>query len=303
MRLEQLNFHHLFYFWRVARLGHLTRAAQELHTSQSSLSAQIRQLEERLGGALFVRQGRRLALTDTGHLVLAYAENIFGLGKEMLGRVQGNSEGVTRLRIGSVATMSRNFQENLLRPLLDDASVVLTLESGLLEDLLTGLAEHQLDLVLANEPVAADPRRPLHSRFLGSQPISLIGPARQWQGRHLRVPQDLDGLEIALPGPRHAVRSQFDALCMAAGVEPNMRAEVDDMAMLRLIARDSGWLAVLPEVVVQDEVRSGLLSIVGQCPQLQEHFYAITTPHRHRIERLDVLLQAAAPLTPAAGKT
>lgn len=303
MKLEQLNFHHLFYFWRVARLGHLTRAAQELHTSQSSLSAQIRQLEERLGDALFAREGRRLVLTETGHLVLAYAESIFGLGQEMLGRLQGHSEGVVRLRIGSVATMSRNYQENLFRPLLGDPSVTLTLESGQLEHLLERLSEHQLDLVLANEPVATDPQRSLHSRFLGSQPISLIGPAHEWQGKHLRVPHDLGGLDIALPGPRHAVRSQFDALCMAAEVKPLVRAEVDDMAMLRLIARDSGWLAVLPEVVVQDELRHGLLCTVGQCPQLHEHFYAITTSHRHRLERLEALLQLAPSLALDAADT
>src|SRR5690348_16597621 len=106
--LGQLNFHHLFYFWRVAKLGHLTRAAEELHTSQSALSAQIRQLEERLGEALFQRSGRRLVLTDVGQLVLSYAENIFGLSQEMLGRLQGRSEGMIRLRVGSVATMSRN---------------------------------------------------------------------------------------------------------------------------------------------------------------------------------------------------
>src|SRR6476659_7828014 len=118
MNLEQLNFHHLFYFWHVAKTGHLTRAAQELHTSQSALSAQIRQLEERLGEVLFTREARRLVLTDTGQLVLAYAEEIFGLSREMLGRLQGRSEGVTRLRIGSVATLSRNYQENRIRPLL-----------------------------------------------------------------------------------------------------------------------------------------------------------------------------------------
>ena len=94
MNVEQLNFHHLFYFWRVARIGHLTRAAQELHTSQSALSAQIRQLEDRLAEPLFVREGRRLALTESGQMVLAYCENIFGLGQEMLGRLQGRSEGI-----------------------------------------------------------------------------------------------------------------------------------------------------------------------------------------------------------------
>lgn len=290
MNLEQLNFHHLFYFWRVARTGHLTRTAQELHTSQSALSTQIRQLEDRLGEPLFEREGRRLALTDTGQLVLAYAENIFGLGQEMLGRLQGRSEGMIRLRVGSVATMSRNYQENWIQPLLADPSVVLTLESGLLEGLIERLLQHRLDVVLANETVPADPDRPLHCRFLGSQAISLVGPARAWTGRALRVPEDLDGIDLALPGPRHALRAQFDALCLAAGVKPRLRAEVDDMAMLRLIARDSGWLTVLPEVVVQDELRTGLLVRAGRATQLEERFYAITTPHRHRIERLERLL-------------
>lgn len=290
INLEQLNFHHLFYFWRVAKLGHLTRAALDLHTSQSALSAQIRQLEDRLGEALFIREGRRLSLTDTGQLVLSYAETIFGLGQEMLGRLQGESQGITRLRIGSVATLSRNYQENWIRPMLADSSVVLTLESGLLEGLLLRLVQHQLDVVLANETVPADPDRPLHCRFLGSQAVSLVGPSSLWKSHSLRVPEDLDGLEIVLPGPRHALRAQFDALCATAGVRPRLRAEVDDMAMLRLIARDSGWLAVLPDVVVQDELRTGSLVTVGLSPQLQERFYAITTTHRHRIEILERML-------------
>lgn len=292
MKLDQLNFHHLFYFWRVAKLGHLTRAAEELHTSQSAVSAQIRQLEERIGEDLFLREGRRLVLTDTGRLVLAYADNIFGLGQEMLGRLQGRMAGTTRLRVGSVATLSRNYQENWIRPLLADPSVVLTLESGLLEDLIARLLQHQLDVVLANETVPADPTRPLHCRFLGSQSISLVGPASRWRTQSLRIPEDLDGLDIVLPGPRHALRAQFDALCLSANVTPRLRAEVDDMAMLRLIARDSGWLAVLPEVVVQDELQAGILVTVGHSTDLQERFYAITTPHRHRIEALEHLMGA-----------
>ena len=290
MNLEQLNFHHLFYFWRVAKLGHLTRAAEDLHTSQSALSAQIRQLEHRLGENLFSREGRRLVLTDTGQLVLSYAETIFGLGQEMLGRLQGQSEGITRLRVGSMATLSRNYQENWILPLLTDPSVVLTLESGLLEGLLGRLVQHQLDVVLANETVPSDPDRPLHCRFLGSQAVSLVGPSKIWKANSLRLPEDLHGVDLAVPGPRHAVRAQFDALCAASGVIPRLRAEVDDMAMLRLIARDSGWLTVLPEVVVQDELRSGSLVSAGQSSQLQERFYAITTPHRHRTEIVERLL-------------
>lgn len=288
--LGQLNFHHLFYFWRVAKTGHLTRAAGDLHLSQSALSAQIKQLEDRLGEPLFDRRGRGLVLTGAGQMVAAYAENIFGLGQEMLGRLQGQEQGMARVRVGSVATLSRNYQENWIRPLLADPSVLLTLESGSLEELLQRLLQHQLDVVLANEAVPADQNRPLHCRFLGSQAISLVGPSDTWKGRTLRVPEDLNGVDLAVPGPRHALRASFDALCMTAGVKPRLRAEVDDMALLRLIARDSGWLTVLPEVVVQDELRAGTLVTVGESTQLREQFYAITTPHPHRMARLERLL-------------
>ena len=295
MDLQQFNFNHLFYFWRVAKLGHLTQAAQEIHISQSALSSQIKLLEQRIGEDLFDREGRRLTLTASGQMVFSYAENIFGLGQEMLGRLQGRSEGLVGVRVGSVATMSRNYQENLLRPLLVDESVTLTLESGLLEGLLDRLLRHQLDLVLANEPVASDPGKPLLCRFLGRQAISVVGPASRWGGTTLRVPEDLGGIEIAVPGVRHAVRAQFEAVCIAADVKPRIRAQVDDMAMLRLIARDSGWLTVLPEVVVQDELQAGVLKVVGRSSGLQEHFYAITTPHRHHLDPLDRLL-ASLPL-------
>lgn len=300
MNLDQLNFHHLFYFWRVAKMGHLTRTAQALHVSQSALSAQIKQLEDRLGEPLFEREKRRMLLTETGQLVLSYAENIFGLGQEMLGRLQGSSEGMTRLRVGSVATLSRNYQENWIRPLLSDPTVTLTLESGLLRDLLDRLLQHQLDVVLANEAVPSDPQQPLHCRFLGSQTICLVGPASLWRDQTLAMPEGLDGLDLALPGPRHALRAQFDALCISADVKPRIRAEVDDMAMLRLIARDSGWLTVVPEVVVQDELRSGLLVKVGQSTELKENFYAITTPHRYRIDRLERLFVTAPPVPTSA---
>ncbi|WP_295854263.1 LysR substrate-binding domain-containing protein [uncultured Xylophilus sp.] len=297
MQLDQLNFHHFFYFWHVARAGHLTQAARDLHVSQSALSSQIRQLEDRLGEPLFERSGRRLVLTETGQLALSYADRIFGLSREMLGRMEVRGDSLVRLRVGSVATLSRNYQENWIRPLLAEPTVVLSLESGPLDTLLQRLLEHQLDVVLANEAVAAGPDRPLHCRFLGSQAMALVGPAAAWRGRTLRLPEDLDGRELALPGPRHALRGAFDAMCVAAGVTPRLRAEVDDMAMLRLVARDSGWLTVLPEVVVQDELRTGVLVTVARTTRLQEHFYAITPLHRHRLERLEQLL-AQAPARP-----
>lgn len=290
MDLNRLNFRHLFYFWRVAKVGHLTRAAEDIPISQSALSTQIRQLEEQLGEPLFSREGKRLVLTDVGQQVFTYAESIFSLGQEMLGWLQGHSKGMDRVRIGSVATMSRNFQENWIRPLMATPNVAFTVESGLLHGLVERLLNHQLDVVLANEPVPSDPDRPLYSRFLGSQSISLVGPSAVWKGKRLRLPEDLEGAELAVPSARHSLRARFDAICYAAGVNPVLRAEIDDMTMLRLIARDSGWLTVLPEVVVQDELRNGVLVTVGQSTQLEERFYAITTRHHQRVQALEKLL-------------
>lgn len=291
INLEKLNFHHLFYFWRVAKVGHLTKVAQELNTSQSSVSAQIRHLEQSVGTDLFSRENRKLILTEAGHLVASYADNIFGLSQEMLGRLQGHSSGITRLRVGSVATLSRNYLENWIKPLLNEPTILLTLESGLKEDLLSRLMKHQLDVVLTNESLPTDPDMPFHCHFLNSKPIFLVGPSGVWRNKTLRVPEDLHGVHVALPGPRNNLRSQFDALCAIAKVQPNLRAEVDDMAMLRLIARDSGWLTVVPEVVVQDELKSGVLVKVGQSDALQERFYAITSHQCHCADLIKTLIE------------
>ena len=301
MDLQQLNFRHLFAFWKVTTEGRLTQAARALHVSQSTLSTQIQHLEERLGHPLFERRGRQMLLTATGRQVYRYAENIFGLGEEMLGWLDGHYEGMARVRIGGVSTMSRNYQENLFRPMMRDPTVVLTIESGTLDELVQRLLQHKLDLVLANSPVSSSPDQPLHSKFLGSQEISVVGQTAIWGRRKLRIPEDLDGQPVALPGARHALRAEFDALCSSANVNPQLRAEIDDMTMLRLVARDSGWLTILPAVVVQDELESGALTRVGQSDLLRERFYAITTPHHHHDEWLDKLL-GAGPEAPGGNR-
>ncbi|HWL29438.1 MAG TPA: LysR family transcriptional regulator [Burkholderiaceae bacterium] len=293
MDISQLNFRHLFYFWRVAKKGTLTHAAEQIHTSQSAVSTQIKQLENRLGTPLFDRRGRQLELTAIGRQVFAYADNIFGMGEQMLGWLDGRDEGTTPVRVGSVSTMSRNFQVNWLRPLFQDPTIVLSVDSGSLQTLVDRLLRHQLDVVLANEPVPSDVARPVSSRFLGSQVISLVGRADRWSGTTLRVPQDLDGIEMAMPSTRHSVRVQFDALCFSAGVQPRLRAEIDDMTMLRLVARDSGWITALPEVVVQDELHSGQLVHIGESSHLTEHFYAITSRHAQVAPALHRLLLQA----------
>ncbi len=288
--LKRLNFHHLFYFWVVAKEGHLTRAAELLHVSQSALSSQIRQLEEQLGHPLFLRSGRALQLTEVGNLALSYAESIFSLGSELMMTVQaGEGPTVQRLRVGAVATLSRNFLENFLKPVISADDMHLILESASLEDLLERLKVHKLDLILSNRPVTAEGQHPWRCRRIGRQTVCLVGSPRD-TATPFRFPDDLATARLLLPGRSSDIRSQFDMFCDEAGLEIRPFAEVDDMAMLRLLARDTGGVAVVPEVVVQDELRSGVLQKYCAVPKVYENFYAITTRRHFQPSALKTLL-------------
>lgn len=288
----RLNYRHLYYFWAVTREGHLTRAARQLHVSQSALSAQIRQLEDQLGHPLFTREGRSLQLTEVGRLVLSYADGIFALGTEMISALQtGGGQQTQRLRVGSVATLSRNFQENFLKPVIGSRDVQLVLESGGLEELLARLGVHKLDLVLSNRPVGADAAQPWRCRRIARQEVCLVGPPRSTR-RPFRFPDDLSKVKLVLPGRTSDIRTQFDLLCEDLKIDPEVFAEIDDMAMLRLIARDSGAVALAPSVVVQDELRSGLLQQYCVVPKVYENFYAVTTQRRFQPPLVKRLLEA-----------
>jgi len=291
--MRRLNFHHLHYFWAVAKEGNLTRAAEALHVSQSALSTQIRVLEDQLGHPLFIRSGRSLRLTEAGQLVLDYADTIFALGSELQDTLQNTQEANQTLRIGSVATLSRNFQENLLRPFLGREDLVLTLESGSVDELLERLALHKLDVVLTNQAVSADSQRTWQCRLLHRQPVCLIGPPRQ-DSRPFDLHRDLQQARLIVPGRSSDVRSQFDVYCSGQGLTPRICAEVDDMALLRLLARDSGDLALLPAVVVQDELRIGALQLYAEVPEIAERFYAVTLQRQFRLSILEELLGRAA---------
>jgi LysR family transcriptional regulator, transcriptional activator of nhaA len=277
--MRRMNFHHLHYFWAVAKEGNLTRAARMLHVSQSALSTQIRALEDQLGHELFVRSGRSLLLTEAGQLVLNYAESIFALGSELQTTLAGARKADQHLRIGAVATLSRNFQENLLRPFLGRHDLRITLESGSLTELLDRLALHKLDIVLTNRAVSADAQRSWRCRLLDRQAVCLVGPPRN-NSVAFNLRRDLSGVRLILPGPSSDIRSQFELFCNSNNLQPAICAEVDDMAMLRLLARDSGDLAIVPTVVVQDELQAGILELYAEIPGVTEQFFAVTQ-HRH----------------------
>ena len=271
----RLNFHHLYYFWMVAKHGKLTDAATSLRLSQSALSMQIKQLEQQLDHALFQRVGRQLKLTEVGRITFTYADEIFRKSEELQALLaDGKLPDRQIIRIGGVSTLSRNFQEAFIRPLIDREDVHLMSHSGPLDDLLTRLGAHTLDIVLSNVAVQGDDERPLRCHRVARQPASIVGRPRN-SALPFRFPEDLHNTPILLPGTHSEIRAGFDLICDQYDIRPKIAAEVDDMAMLRLLARDSQAYAVLPPVVVRDEIAEGALVEHAQLPGVFENFYAI----------------------------
>ena len=275
-----LNYHHLRYFWAVAHTGNLTQAAEHLNVSQSALSVQVKKLEDQLGHALFDRQGRGLKLTEAGRIALDYADTVFQAGEELLRTLSGRS-GLDRqvLRVGAITTLSRNFQLGLLRPLIGRRDVELIVRSGTMRELLVQLEAHAVDMVLANQPALRDAETRWHSHLLQEQPVSLVGRPASDQ-RPFRFPDDLAAVPVLLPSLHSEIRIAFDRVLELAGIRPTILAEVDDMAMLRLLARESDGVTLVPPVVVRDELSSGVLVERCRIPDITERFYAITQTRR-----------------------
>lgn len=275
-----LNFHHLRYFRVIAREGSLARAAEKLNLSAPALSIQLKQLEQSLGHALFERRRDGLVLTEAGRLTLDYAETIGRAGEELMDVMKHRRKGGRLvLRVGAVATLSRNFLLDFLRPALHRADVEVVVRSGTLRQLLPQLHAHQIDAVLSNEAVRRDAETAWHSHLLAEQPVGLVGtPA--WKKRRLQFPRDFGDVPVLLPSFESNTRAGFDRLLSAANVRPRVIAEVDDMATLRLLAREGQGLALVPPVVVRDEIEDGLLVETHRIPRLSETFYAITPSRR-----------------------
>ncbi|MDT8327298.1 MAG: LysR family transcriptional regulator [Roseovarius sp.] len=277
--MPNLNYNHLRYFWEVARDGNLTRTAARLNLSQSAVSVQIRKLEDRLGQPVFERRNRQLHLTEAGRIALDYADTIFGAGQELIATLRRTGTARQVLRVGALATLSRNFQIEFLRPLLGTPQVELVLRSGTSIELAQGLETLSLDVVLTNQPPSSDALTTFMVHPISQQPVSVIGrPDRIDAGKTLFGL--LETNPMIVPTLESPVRAGFDALCARLGVRPVLAAEVADMAMMRLLARENIGLAVLPPIVVKNELETGLLKEADHMVGLSESFYALTAKRK-----------------------
>jgi len=278
--MAALNFHHLRYFRAIARAGSLTRAASALNVSPSALSVQVQQLEAQLGQSLFERSGRQLVLTEAGRIALDHAETIFAAGDELVQTLQGGAASrPATVRVGALATLSRNFQVAFLSPLRGHDALHLVLRSGTLRELLAALQAHQLDVLLTNTLPSRDKDTAWTAHRLAEQPISIIGP--KLKGRKPKPDTILAREPLIVPTIENHIRGELDAYLQRLGIAPRIVAEVDDMAMIRALAREGLGYAITPPIVVRDELKSGELAEYGRLGDLKETFYALAPKRRY----------------------
>jgi len=275
-----LNYHHLRHFWMIAKHGGVTRAAAKLNISQSTLSEQLAELEEALGQQLFERRGKQLHLTDAGRIALEHAETIFTTGHELITRFRQSGEAAQRmLRIGAVGPLSKNLQFDFIRPILADTRTKVVVVAGALDELTRQLQEHKVDLVLSNIPLRADQEHNVFNHLLGEVPVYLVG-GRKMKLLPGRFPKFLKAVPLFLPSRQSDVRADFDLILAKAGIEPFVHAEVDDMALLRLLALSGEGLALVSKIVIERELQSREIKFMQRVPSLVEKYYALTVRKR-----------------------
>jgi LysR family transcriptional regulator, transcriptional activator of nhaA len=292
--MEWLNYHHLHYFWMVAREGGLAPAAAQLRLSPPTLSAQINALEAALGEELFVKQGRRLVLTDTGQVAYRYAEEIFSLGRELVGAVRGGSSGMPlRLAVGVAQSVPKLIARRLLEPVRKMGSeVYFVCREEPPERLLAELAVQALDVVLTDSPSGDVSNVRVFSHFLGESPIAIFGSERLTSLRS-GFPRSLERAPFLLPTHSSVTRRALEGWFDEVGVRPKVVAEFDDGALLMAFAEDGAGLFAAPVVIQKEIKRQYRVHKIGMATGIKERFYALTGERRLKHPALVALTEAA----------
>jgi LysR family transcriptional activator of nhaA len=280
--VEWLNYHHLLYFWTVAREGGLAPAGKVLRLSQSAISGQIHRLEESLGHPLFERRGRKLEMTETGRVVFRYAEQIFGLGREMLDVVRERPvDRPLRLVVGISDVVPKHLVRQLLAPALQQPQrVALVCHEDQFDRLLGSLASHVVDVVIADAPVPPSSDLKLFSHFLGESTVTLVAPPALVPTLRKSFPASLAGAPFLLPTVGTALRRSLDLWFERNAITPDIIAEAEDSALLKAFAADGMGGMFVPTVIAKQVCRRYDVSEVSAVEDVHERFYAITAERR-----------------------
>ena len=280
--MEWLNYHHLLYFWTVAREGSLARAGSELHLSPSALSGQIRVLENSLGEKLFVKSGRRLMLSETGRMVYRYADEIFRLGKELQDTLKDRPIGrPLRVTVGVADVIPKLIARELLEPALRlSGSVQLVCREDKPDKLLAELALHELDVILMDAPASSHVKVKAFNHLLGECDIFFLAKKKFISSYQSTFPSSLNGAPMLLPSENTALRRSLDHWFEENDIRPQIMGEFDDNALLNVFGQMGIGLFPTPSIIVEEVKRQFRVEVVGRLPEVRQRFYAVTVERR-----------------------
>jgi LysR family transcriptional regulator, transcriptional activator of nhaA len=290
-----LNYRHLYYFWVVAKEGGIARAAARLDMAVQTVSEQVRALEHALGHALFKPAGRGLALTEAGIAAMAHADQIFQLGEQLRTAVREAATGQgLRLAVGISDTLPKLVVHHLLEPALQEPHVRLLCHEDEFDRLLADLALHRLDAVLSDRTAPPNPNLRLYSHALGEAPLAWFAPAAMAAKCKRKYPDSLAEMPVLLPTSHAAVRDRLDHWFEQRGLRPRIAGEFEDSALLAAFGR-AGMGAFPASRWSYDELRGDpKLKLIGDCPEVVEHFFLVSAERRIQHPLVQRLLQSAA---------
>jgi LysR family transcriptional activator of nhaA len=273
-----LNYHHLYYFWTVAREGTIARACRQLHLTQPTISAQLRAFERSLDAKLFERVGRNLVLSDTGRIVYRYADDIFTLGRELQDTLRGRPPGrPMRLVVGVAESMPELVAYRILEPVLRlQEFVQIACEQGKAEQLITQLALHTLDVVLADAPAGPGLKIQAFNHLLGECGVSFVGTPKLVAAYRDGFPRSLDGAPFLLPLETTVLRRSLEQWFQAEGIRPLIRGEFADPAMLKVFGEHGAGIFAIRTTVEEETQRRYKVNVLGRVESIRERFYAIS---------------------------
>lgn len=292
--MDWLNYHHLLYFWTVAREGGVARAAEKLRVSQPTVSAQVRALEGALGERLFQKQGRRLVLTDVGRTVAPFADEIFTLGQELLDTVHDRPTGrPLRLNVGVTDVVPKLLAYRLMAPALTMGTPVrVVCREGKPEPLFADLAIHALDLVVADAPVPLSIKVSVYNHPIGESGVTFFAApalARRLKGS---FPRRLDGAPLLLPSEGSAVRRPLEQWLDRHRIKPVVVGEFDDSALMKSFGEAGAGAFVAPSVVRDEVERQYAVRVLGHTEEVRERLYAVTAERKVKHEAVLKILEA-----------
>lgn len=293
--MDFLNFHHLRYFWAVARENSVSRAAKSLRVAQPTVSEQIRLLEQNLGEALLERSGRGIALTEMGRLVYRFADEIFTLGNELTDTVKGRVGGrPTRLTIGILDAIPKMVALRFLEPALDaSADLRVVCHEDKAERLLDRLAAHELDVVLADAPIGPSHDSRAHNHLLGVTEVGVFGTEELVAAARADFPRSLGALPFLMPTAEAPLRRALDGWFDEKGIVPNVVGEFQDSALLTAFGETGKGLFAAPDALEETRLRARGLARAGVLEPLEARFYAVTVARKLEHPAVAALVTAA----------